>query len=515
MKLYAPALSGASPTLLDRIEAMPRWAVLLFAAIVTRWVAFGNPVTHVDEEFYFITAQHMLQAQLPFVDIWDRKPIGLFILYLPAAALGVPAGIWAFQILGTICVTATAWLIARIAERAGWGKGALSAALLYLFLLGFGDGHSGQAPVYYNLLVIAAVALVLPRAGEISDDRARILRACAAMLLIGIALQIKYSVLFEGGFLGVWLIWHEWRLKTPWPKIVVRALLYGTLAWAPTIAAFLAYVATGHGNAWFYANFGSILDRKSDPALVLVGAFLKIALILALPLIISGLSRHIPAEDDNQPHIRHLLFGWLIAAVAGLILFGTWFNHYALPVMSPASLCCAGYLGATAIGRRYVTPAMLTIACLGGIYTTWSAKWHRGNAQQLEAIAAGIGKGPGCMYVHSGNSILYAYTERCIVSPWVFPSHLSRERENGALGVDQLTEVDRIFQHNVPEIVVMRTEYHGERLAVRRRVQEHMGELGYRLKGRWPLGSTMISVYELPTARSPVPPPRLASTNPA
>src|SRR5436305_10498325 len=40
----------------------------------------------------------------------------------------------------------------------------------------------------------------------------------------------------------------------------------------------------------------------------------------------------------------------------------------------------------------------------------------------------------------SGNSILYGYTGRCTVSPWVFPSHLSRERENGALGVDQLQE---------------------------------------------------------------------------
>ncbi|RYY23198.1 MAG: hypothetical protein EOP62_20935 [Sphingomonadales bacterium] len=512
MNLLAPVTTAGRLSVLDRLEAMPRWAVLLFVAIVTRWAAFGNPVTHVDEEFYFVTAQGMLNGALPFVDIWDRKPVGLFVLYLPAAALGVPAGIWFYQILGTISVVATAWLIARLAERAGWGKGALSAAMLYLFLLGFGDGHSGQAPIFYNLLVIGAVSLVIPRLGEVSDDRGRVLRACAAMLLIGIALQIKYSVLFEGGFLGVWLIWHEWRLKTPVAKIVLRSALYGFLAWAPTIAAWLAYVAMGHGDAWFYANFGSILDRQSDPFWVLVGAFLKVALILALPLIVSGLSRHIPASDENQPHIRHLLYGWLIASVTGLVLFGTWFNHYALPVMVPASLCCAGYLGATAIGRRYVTPLMLACAAFGGIYTTWSARWHRGNAQQLDAIATGIGKGPGCMYVHSGNTIFYAYTGRCIVSPWVFPSHLSRERENGALGVDQLAEVDRIFGRNPPAIVVTRSEYHGERLIVRRRVESHMARLGYRTKGKWPLGSTMITVYELPLARS-VAPPRLAATS--
>ena len=514
MNLFAPVPAGAHGSALDRLEAMPRWAVLLVVAILTRLAAFGNPVTHVDEEFYFVTAQGMLHGALPFVEIWDRKPLGLFLLYIPAAAVGVPAGIWVYQLMALASVVFTALLIARVAERAGWGKGALTSALLYIAMLGFGDGHGGQAPVFYNLFVIGAVALVLPRLGERSDDKARVLRACAAMLLIGCALQIKYSVLFEGGFLGVWLIWHEWRLKTPAGKIVARSIVYGLLAWAPTLAAWGAYIALGHGDAWFYANFGSILDRQSDPFWVLVRAFLKIALILGIPLIVSGLSRHIPAADDNQPHVRHLLFGWLIASVVGLIVFGSWFNHYALPVMVTAALCSAGYLGATEFGRRYLAPAMLVTALILGPYTTWSARWHRGNAQQLEALAAGIGKGPGCMYVHSGNSILYSYTGRCIVSPWVFPSHLSRERENGALGVDQLAEVDRIFAKR-PEIVVMRPEYYGERLAVRRRAEQHMQAMGYRLKGRWPLGDLMISVYELPIARSLAPPPRLASTSPA
>lgn len=501
--------------LLAALERVPRWAVLLVAAIAVRALAFGNPVVHVDEEFYFVTAQDMLHGAIPFVDVWDRKPIGLFLLYVPAAYFGVPAGIWVYQLMALACVVGTALLIARLAERAGWGKGALTSALLYIFMLGFGDGQGGQAPVFYNLLVIGAVLLVAPRAGERSEDNARVRRACAAMLLIGIALQIKYSVLFEGAFLGAWLIWHEWRLKTPIGRILSRSVIYGLIAWSPTIVAGIVYLAIGHGQAWFYANFASILDRQSDPFWVLARAFLKVALILALPLIVSGLSRHIPASDENEPHVRHLLFGWLIASVTGLLVFGSWFNHYALPVMVPATLCCAGYLGSTALGRRYLGPAMLLAALVGGEITAWSAKWHRGNAAQLEALAEGIGSGPGCMYVHSGNAILYSYTGRCAVTPWIFPSHLSRERENGALGVDQLAEVDRIFTKK-PEIVVMRPEYYGERLAVRRRAQEHMAEMGYRLKGRWPLGDLMIDVYELPAARSIAPaPPRLASTRPA
>lgn len=508
--------TGALRSALDRIEALPRWALLLAVAITARAITFGNPVVHVDEEFYFVTAQRMLEGAIPFVDVWDRKPIGLFLLYVPAALFGVPLGIWVYQAMALACVVATALLIARLAERAGWARGALIVSLVYILALNFADGQGGQAPVFYNLVMVGAIALVLPRAGELGDDRRRVLRACAAMLLVGIALQIKYSVVFEGAFLGAWLIWHEHQLGTPVAKIVWRALAYGALAWAPTAAAGLAYAALGHGDAWLYANFGSIFDRQSDPFWVLVRGFLKIALVLGPLLIVSGLSRHIPPSKPIHPPVRHLLFGWLIASVIGLIVFGTWFNHYALPVMAPGTVCSAGFLGGHRIGRRVLAPLMLGTAILGGAYIPFSAIWHRGDARQLEALAAGIGKGPGCMYVHSGNSILYSYTGRCLVSPWVFPSHLSRERENGALGVDQLTEVDRIFA-KPPAIVVMRTEYFGERLEVRRRVLVHMERLGYRLKGRWLLGDVMISVYESPTARSivPAPPPRLAATSPA
>ena len=82
---------------LQFLQRLPRWAILLLVAIVARAATFGNPIVHVDEEYYFVTARSMLDGALPYVDIWDRKPIGLFLLYVPAAALGMPFGIWAYQ----------------------------------------------------------------------------------------------------------------------------------------------------------------------------------------------------------------------------------------------------------------------------------------------------------------------------------------------------------------------------------------------------------------------------------
>lgn len=479
--------------------------MILACAVAVRALTFGNPVVHVDEEFYFVTARMMLDGAVPFVDVWDRKPIGLFLLYLPAAAFGVPMGIWVYQMMALASVVATALVMLRLARHAGWERGGLVAALLYLFMLNFGDGQGGQSPVFYNLLMACAIWAVVPRPAEARDAYARFRRGLIAMGLVGIALQIKYSVLFEGLFLGLWLMWREHRLGATHAEVVRRGAAWALIAAAPTVAAWVAYIAIGQGDAWFYANFGSIVDRQSDPADVLLRAFLKVALILGLPLILSGLSRRVPVRDESEHPVRCLYFGWLIAAVFGLLVFGSWFNHYALPVMLPACLCCAGYLGGTRRGRTLVAPAMLAMSLFGGEYTAWSAAWHRGNAQQLEALAEGIGRGPGCMYVYSGNSILYSYTGRCRVSPWVFPSHLSRERENGALGVDQLVEIDRIFDHK-PEIVVMRPEYFGERMAAHRLTVQRLREGGYALRGRYPLGDLLIDVYAAPGATAAAPP---------
>jgi hypothetical protein len=318
------------------------------------------------------------------------------------------------------------------------------------------------------------------------------------MLLIGVALQIKYSVVFEGLFLGLWMLWRERLLGATPGQILRRATLYAGVAMVPTLIAWAVYGWMGNGDAWLYANFGSIFLRRSDPPLVLLVAFLKIMLMLGPLLTVSVLSARMPADEDHRV-VRNLFFGWLAASMVGLVVFGSWFNHYALPVMLPACLCCAGYLGNSRIGRRIVAPLLLLVALVGGVYTTWSARWYRGNAEQLHVLAEAVGHGPGCLYVYSGNTSLYSHSGRCMVTPWIFPSHLSRERENGAIGTDQLAEIRRIFARR-PGIIVMRPAYAGERAASRQLVLRELAQGRYGLRGRYPLGNLMLDVYAAPGA---------------
>lgn len=486
------------------ILALPRWLVLLAAATAVRAVTFGDPAVHIDEQFYFVTAQRMLHGAIPFVDIWDRKPVGLFLLYTPAAALGTSWGILGYQLMALASVTLTALLIARIADRVGWRRGAMPAALLYLLMLNMADGQGGQAPVFYNLLTAAAVALILPQADDRGEDRRRIGRGLLAMLLIGLGLQIKYSVLFEGLFLGLWLLHREWRLGATPLHILRRGLAYAGMAGLPTLVAGATYAQIGHFDAWFYANFASILNRKSDPAIELLSSFVEVTGALSPLLIVSGMSWRRLSHSGRVTADTAFLFGWLVSAIVGLILFGSYFNHYALPVMLPGCICTAGYLGSDRLARRIVTPLLLGLTlAIGGLAMTSSLS-HRGNEAQMRALADLAGRGPGCMFVYSGDPILYSYTGRCTVSRWVFPSHLARKRENGAIGVDQIAEIDRIFTAR-PAIVVMRARFNGERPDTRARMRFHLDHEGYQLRGTTLMGDVPIAVYALPRDKAPDP----------
>lgn len=492
------------------VTAVPGWLVLLAAALVVRAVTFGNPLVAVDEQFYWVTAERMLHGALPFVDIWDRKPVGLFLLYLPAAALGMPWGILAYQLMALACVVLTAGLIARIADRVGWGAGALPAALLYILMLNTADGQGGQAPVFYNLLTIGAVALLLPRVRDRDGDPARVGRNLLAMLLIGLALQVKYTVLFEGLFFGLWLLRREAVLGASMVHLARRGLGYAAMAMLPTLLAAAVYAWLGHLDAWAYANFGSILDRRSDPFIDLVGAFFEVSVPLAPLLVLSCLAWLGMRRSRTLRPVHALLFGWLIAALVGLIVFGSWYPHYALPTMVPASLCCAAFFARERPDRRIVAPTLLAVAFIAGTLSVLIVQAKRGNAAQLATIAYAIGHGDGCLYVHSGNAMLYGATDRCALSPWLFPDHLSREREDGALGVDQLAEVDRIFARR-PAVVVMRTPFRGERPAVRARVDRYLRRLGYSTRGTYLLGTVPTTVYAAPEISSAAPPRRAAS----
>lgn len=419
--------------------------LLVLVALVVRARTFGNPVIGFDEQYYLLVGEHMLRGALPYVDLFDRKPIGLFLLYAGAGWIGGmfgDDGFLAYKLVATGFVVATAFGIQRMARRfAGAGAGVV-AAILYILWLNLMEGEGGQSPVFYNALMLVAGSACLCAV----ERRGRLLPSGAvAMAAVGVALQIKYSVLPEGFAFGCILLWCGWRDRVPRVRLAGMALVWIGLALLPTIAAFGAYGAAGQGGAWVFANIVSLGGQAARPlADELEGLAACIGIVSPLILVI-GFGRpwkHVAPE--RREGFRFLLV-WLAVSAVAVLGYGRFGSpHYALPIVLPAVLVAAPALARW--HRGGIAALLLAIFAAGQIVLTLSER-TKGGALEARAVARAATPARGCLYVYDGYPALYLLTHSCLPTKWAFPGHLATQDEASAaaIGVDPVAEVRRIL----------------------------------------------------------------------
>ena len=432
-------------------------AAMLVLALLLRGWDFGNPVLDIDEQWYLLVGDRMLHGAVPFIDLWDRKPYGLFLLF--AAFRLIPAdGVIVYQVAAALFAGATAAVILHIARRLGAAPiGAWSAGVLYLLTMAVIGGQGGQSPVFYNLPV-AVAALLTVRLPALTTARAvqaigrNGLVACA---LCGVAIQIKYTAAFEGLFIGLAHLWAVARVRR------LGATIGWTLAWgmagiAPTLVVGAAYALMGAGafQAFWFANFVSITLRQAYPAgktmLNLAGVLGQIA-----PLLVAAgvtLARIGPRAVRHPVHA--LAIGWLLAAVVGFACIGTFYEHYALPLLPPLAALAGVSLGRSVRLRRVV----VVLAMLVFTGERVNRRDDRAAIAPAVALMQANSRAGNCPYVFGGPSILYYLAKACIPTAFAFPNTLASAIEGGSSGVDEGAEVARIMANRPPVVVTLDRE---------------------------------------------------------
>jgi hypothetical protein len=442
-------------------------AVLLFlVALALRGAYFGNPVLGADEQFYLLVGDRILHGAVPYVDIWDRKPIGLFLIYAGTRLLG-GGGIYQYQIVALIFAATTAIVIVAIASHFARRFGAVAAGIVYLIWLHIFGGEGGQSPVFYNLFMALAAYLIVKSFDQPPAVLARL--GCAAMLLVGLAIQVKYTAIFEGMFFGCFLLWRAYRSGFSARHIIGCGAIWIGGALLPTALALSTYVWLGHGDAFIFANFLSIFERLAPEE---GSALYRLALIAIrlLPLALCAALGCLLPLDAGPAHrppnvaARTFVAGWSLVAIAAVLLFGTYYRHYALPLLVPLAVAAAPALEQWRIGRLTAREPgawrvlVIYLLCLCGLTIAMAVnvnyRRQRGEGAEVSAIAAFIKPQlRDCLFVFDGEPVLYYLTGSCLPTRYAFPSHLNDPREAGAIGVDQWTEVNRILGER-PRFVV-------------------------------------------------------------
>ena len=433
----------------NRREGLAALALLALLALAARAQTFGNPVLGFDEQFYLLVGDRMLHGAVPYVDIFDRKPIGLFLIYAMVRSLG-GGGFLQYKLAATCVVVATAWCVFRLARLRAGAFGAVAAAGTYVLWLDFMEGEGGQSPVFYNLLMVTAAGAILFVVDRTGRTRAA---GMAAMAAAGIAIQIKYSVAIEGVYLGCVLLWLARRDGEPMTRVAGSAVLWIGCATTPTGAALAWFAMHGHAREFLFCNFASVLGQIPRPLPAEMTGLAVLVGILALPLAGVAIARPWRAGDVAT----RIAVGWLLAAMGAVLAYGRFDSpHYGMPILLPATILLAPALDGSR-RRRAAVLAALGFAWVGGQTVLTLSERAKGGRTAATAVAAAAmsGPAPGCIYVYDGYPALYMLTGSCLPTRWPFPGHLSTrdEASAAAIGVDPVAEIRRILRTSPTAIV--------------------------------------------------------------
>ncbi len=430
------------------------FGILLLVVLFTRLGEFNNPLTHVDDQFYLFTGKAMLHGALPYVDVWDRKPIGLFLIYEGIAALGGDSVI-VYHLVAALAVLATAFVIMRLGERIADRTGGLRAGIAYVALLPTMGGGGGQSPVFYNLLI--ALAALLTFDATVGDRRRRWPAALLTMAMSGLAIQVKPTTLFEGAFFAILFLLAEWRETRRPAAVAALAAAMAAVAALPTFAAFGAYALIGHARDMWFATVVSIFMRTPLSLKERFGDVPQMLLFLAVPLLVTASALAVQWRAAGRDRVTLFLVGWLAAALVGFLSVPNFFNHYTLPLMLPMSVVMARLFADRRDGLLF---ALMVVAVPIMIEApTPKHLFHRRDSFNRIAAAVEHELHGGCLYIYYGPTYLYNAADACHLSPFVFPDHLETEVEAPALPVSPEAEVERIFAHRPTVVLTGRRKF--------------------------------------------------------
>ena len=435
-------------TAFDRRESLVSIAVLVLAVVALRIPVFGFvPDLLTDEQLYALIGHGMTDGLLPYVDLWDRKPIGLFAIFALADRLPFPSP-QGYQIVAGIFTFSGAYLTCRIARQLTGPANAVGAGIIYIVGLAYFGSDSGQSEVFHVPLMLAMFALV-----ALPQGKHFLLRSCIAMVVGGLALQVKYTVAPQCLLFGLIALWRLRLGGLSKCRLVGAAGLFGLLGLLPTIIVATNYWYLGHFEAFWFANAESNFLRHG------LGRFrpgnLPTMLTVTLVALI-GIWFSLRKRPDQTPMQRELTACthlWLASAALTTLIPGTFYLYYLAAVVPPFILTILPMISS----GGSIAAAAVVAGSLAILNPT--KQWRESEAERpeierlVQAIRPHVDATDKCLWVLDGRTDLYQRTGSCLPTRFIYPDHLNNRLERDSLPVSQLAEVRRILAGK-PSVIV-------------------------------------------------------------
>lgn len=492
--------------------------LVLFAWIVLVRLPFFNfDVLSVDEAVYLALGSGLRHGLIPYVDLVDRKPIGIFLIYAAAEAL-FKTPLIGVRIFGVICTFAASLLLMRIGRR--YMKLSANASFLCGFfystyaLLFYGD--SGQTPVFYMPLVVAGAAGVMEECARLVQGRApSIMRLGAAGLALGLSLQIKYSTIFECIFFGCLILFLLWRHRTQLGRTALRTGGVAVAAMAcggilPTAVAYAAYAAIGQGDAFVFYNFTVNLTREATDfpvrailfrSALFVAALLPLTVMSARYLLSRGAWPAVRGADMPARWVPVVTLLWFFAALFGGLAQRQPYATYFFDTLAPLAVLAAAAFENRSLAVRPILVTFWRAAIVMALPVVGYVGLHlqkiadNGSPFLPRQIARDLrAQGVTSMYNFNYFGIVHYLADIPLPSRYPYPDHLLRDLEGRSFQFDGVTEIARVLDTD-PEVIVVQEPVSSKVTPARQDLVKHKVASDYCLWRTYPAGPQHVDVY--------------------
>jgi 4-amino-4-deoxy-L-arabinose transferase-like glycosyltransferase len=341
-------------------------AVLLLFTLGARAIGWGPSVINPDESIFSLAAREVTAGHLPYLTLFDNKPVGSTLILASGFAL-FGQSVLVVRLIGAAFAFASGMLVAALLRGGGFGRReALSAGIVqiaYASALGLG----GQATLTELLLAPFTVLAVLLLRRLAVDERPgrRAALAGAAGLACGVAVLIKIVPILPGlAVAGATLLLLLVRRRVTPKSAALLFAAFAAGAVAPMLVAAGVYAATGALDAFLWSNFGfagAYAGIHPRPAMMAqrLGTAVD-ALWPLLALCVVALSGAVAAwrKERRVDDLLLIALAWVVAEVIAASASLQFFPHYfltavpALAVLSAYGVrVIAGWIGAARPGR--------------------------------------------------------------------------------------------------------------------------------------------------------------------
>jgi hypothetical protein len=330
------------------------WLLTAFLALQLVLYGFGR-----DQPIYSLIGEGILAGKMPYRDLWDIKPPGIYLVFAAAGLLG--HNMWGVRVIEAFGLVAMVWSLAELARAADLPRpagmiGGAFAALVYVQL---GYWNTAQPEAFGGMLTaygLAASAHAARRWQTRSPGLVPHALCFAAGLAFGCAFVLKPHLAAGAVMCALALFVHEYKRTLSKLGAVLPGVIMAVGSALPVLAVCVWFLARGawHDLAWTLFEFTphyTQLGWTDGPLYLFSFAWLMLfgwfSLLLPLGALAAMCMRPLSAAE---PWLGQALFGTAALHMLGVSLQAKFIPyHFAstLPL-----LCLSAGIGFYKLGSR-------------------------------------------------------------------------------------------------------------------------------------------------------------------